>query len=42
MKFKVIYNAKYLYVVIIGLGNSSELIQQRLTRRDGFAGDRVK
>ena len=40
-KFKVIYDAKYLYVAIRALDNEPDLIQQRLSRRDGFAGDRV-
>ena len=40
-KFKVIYDAKYLYIAIRAFDDEPELIQQRLTRRDGFAGDRV-
>ncbi|TXD49635.1 DUF5916 domain-containing protein [Polaribacter sp. IC073] len=40
-KFKVMYDAKYLYVAIRALDGEPALIQQRLTRRDGFAGDRV-
>ena len=40
-KFKVIYDAKFLYVAIVAFDKNPELIQQRLTRRDGFAGDRV-
>ncbi|KGL58941.1 carbohydrate binding protein, CBMnc family [Polaribacter sp. Hel1_85] len=40
-KFKVMYDAKYLYIAIVALDDNPELIQQRLTRRDGFAGDRV-
>ena len=40
-KFKVMYDSKYLYVAIRALDDNPELIQQRLTRRDGFAGDRV-
>ena len=40
-KFKVMYDAKYLYIAIRALDENPELIQQRLTRRDGFAGDRV-
>ncbi|MEE9408441.1 MAG: DUF5916 domain-containing protein [Polaribacter sp.] len=40
-KFKVMYDAKYLYIAIRALDDNPELIQQRLTRRDGFAGDRV-
>jgi hypothetical protein len=40
-KFKVIYDEKYLYIAIVAFDEEPELIQQRLTRRDGFAGDRV-
>ena len=40
-KFKVMYDAKYLYIAIRAFDEHPELIQQRLTRRDGFAGDRV-
>ena len=40
-KFKVIYDEKYLYVAVVAFDENPELIQQRLTRRDGFAGDRV-
>jgi hypothetical protein len=40
-KFKVMYDAKYLYIAIVAFDENPELIQQRLTRRDGFAGDRV-
>ncbi|MFY0631768.1 MAG: carbohydrate binding family 9 domain-containing protein [Flavobacteriaceae bacterium] len=40
-KFKVIYDAKYLYIAIRAFDDNPELIQQRLSRRDGFAGDRV-
>ena len=40
-KFKVMYDAKYLYIAIRALDKEPHLIQQRLTRRDGFAGDRV-
>lgn len=40
-KFKVIYDAKYLYVAIRAFDDEPDLIQQRLSRRDGFAGDRV-
>lgn len=39
--FKVMYDAKYLYIAIRALDNEPDLIQQRLSRRDGFAGDRV-
>lgn len=40
-KFKVMYDAEYLYIAIRALDDNPELIQQRLSRRDGFAGDRV-
>ncbi|QTD39009.1 carbohydrate binding family 9 domain-containing protein [Polaribacter batillariae] len=40
-KFKVMYDAKYLYIAIRALDDNPKLIEQRLTRRDGFAGDRV-
>ncbi len=40
-KFKIVYDAKYLYVAIRALDDEPNLIQKRLSRRDGFAGDRV-
>jgi hypothetical protein len=40
-KFKVMYDAKYLYIALRALDDHPELIQQRLSRRDGFAGDRI-
>jgi hypothetical protein len=40
-KFKIAYDAKYLYVAIRAFDENPELIQKRLSRRDGFAGDRV-
>ncbi len=40
-KFKVMYDAKHLYIALRALDENPELIQQRLTRRDGFAGDRI-
>jgi hypothetical protein len=39
--FKIMYDAKYLYVAIRAFDAEPELIQQRLSRRDGFQGDRV-
>lgn len=39
--FKVMYDAKYLYIALRALDANPELIQQRLSRRDGFAGDRI-
>ncbi len=40
-KFKVIYDAKYLYIAIRAFDDEPHLIQKRLSRRDGFQGDRV-
>ena len=40
-KFKVMYDAKFLYIAIRAFDDEPELIQQRLSRRDGFAGDRL-
>jgi hypothetical protein len=40
-KFKVMYDTKYLYIAIRAFDAEPELIQQRLSRRDGFQGDRV-
>ncbi|RCS27810.1 hydrolase [Polaribacter sp. WD7] len=40
-KFKVMYDKKFLYVAIRAFDDEPELIQQRLSRRDGFQGDRV-
>ena len=40
-KFKILYDEKYLYVAIRAFDESPEEIEARLTRRDGFAGDRV-
>jgi hypothetical protein len=40
-RFKVMYDAKYLYVAIRAFDDEPHLIQKRLSRRDGFEGDRV-
>ena len=40
-KFKILYDSKYLYVGIRSLDNEPGKIEKRLSRRDGFAGDRV-
>lgn len=40
-KFKILYDSKFLYVGIRSLDNESDKIEKRLSRRDGFAGDRV-
>ncbi len=39
--FKIIYDAKYLYVAVRAFDEAPEKIEKRLSRRDGFAGDRV-
>ena len=39
--FKVLYDAKYLYIALRAFDEEPEKIQQRLSRRDGFAGDRI-
>jgi hypothetical protein len=40
-KFKVMYDSKYLYIAIRAFDDEPALIQKRLSRRDGFQGDRV-
>lgn len=40
-KFKIIYDAKYLYIGIKALDANPKDIVKRLSRRDGFVGDRV-
>ena len=40
-KFKVMFDEKFLYIALRALDDQPELIQQRLSRRDGFAGDRI-
>ncbi len=40
-KFKVMFDDTYLYIALRALDDNPELIQQRLSRRDGFAGDRI-
>ncbi len=40
-KFKILYDAKFLYVAIRCFDEHPEKIENRLSRRDGFAGDRV-
>jgi len=39
--FKIIYDAKYLYIAIRSFDDDPSKIEKRLSRRDGFAGDRV-
>ena len=40
-KFKIVYDTKYLYIAIKALDEEPGKIEKRLSRRDGFAGDRV-
>lgn len=40
-QFKIIYDDKYIYVAINALDPEPETITKRLTRRDGFEGDRI-
>ncbi|WP_144896197.1 DUF5916 domain-containing protein [Lutibacter sp. Hel_I_33_5] len=40
-KFKITYDEKFLYVAIRAFDDEPDKIQKRLSRRDGFAGDRV-
>ena len=40
-KFKILYDQKYLYIAILALDSAPETITKRLSRRDGFEGDRV-
>ena len=40
-KFKVLYDQKYLYVALKALDPEPETITKRLSRRDGFVGDRI-
>lgn len=40
-KFKILYDQKYLYVGVLALDSAPETITKRLTRRDGFDGDRI-
>nr|WP_242610701.1 DUF5916 domain-containing protein [Aquimarina brevivitae] len=40
-RFKIIYDQKYLYVAYRCFDKEPENIEKRLSRRDGFAGDRI-
>ncbi|MBL4905693.1 MAG: carbohydrate binding family 9 domain-containing protein [Flavobacteriaceae bacterium] len=40
-QFKIVYDAKYLYVAIRSFDPEPDKIEKRLSRRDGFQGDRV-
>ncbi|NVJ88556.1 MAG: carbohydrate binding family 9 domain-containing protein [Flavobacteriaceae bacterium] len=39
--FKVMYDAKYLYIALRAFDDEPDKIENRLSRRDGFAGDRI-
>ncbi|WP_162555854.1 DUF5916 domain-containing protein [Reichenbachiella versicolor] len=41
-RFKILYDAKFLYVAIRAEDTQPELIAQRMSRRDGFEGDWVE
>jgi len=40
-KFKIIYDQKHLYIALKALDPEPETITNRLSRRDGFVGDRI-
>ena len=40
-KFKILYDQKYLYIALLALDASPKHITKRLSRRDGFEGDRI-
>ena len=40
-KFKILYDQKHLYVALLALDSEPETITNRLSRRDGFEGDRI-
>lgn len=40
-QFKILYDAKFIYVAIRAFDTEPEKIERRMTRRDGFDGDRV-
>ena len=40
-KFKILYDQKHLYVALKALDPEPETITDRLSRRDGFVGDRI-
>ena len=40
-KFKILYDQKYLYVALKAFDPQPSTITSRLSRRDGFAGDRI-
>ena len=40
-KFKILYDQKHLYIALKALDTEPETITNRLSRRDGFVGDRI-
>jgi len=40
-KFKILYDQKHLYIALKALDSEPETITNRLSRRDGFVGDRI-
>lgn len=40
-KFKIVYDQKYIYIALKALDPEPETITKRLSRRDGFVGDRI-
>ncbi len=40
-KFKILYDQKHLYIALKALDPKPETITNRLSRRDGFVGDRI-
>jgi len=40
-QFKILYDARFIYVAIRAFDTEPEKIERRMTRRDGFDGDRV-
>ena len=40
-KFKILYDQKHLYIALKALDSEPEIITNRLSRRDGFVGDRI-
>ncbi len=41
-KFKIVYDAKYLYIAVRAIDDEPDNIVKRLSRRDGFEGDWVE
>ena len=40
-KFKILFDQKYLYIALLALDSYPNSITKRLSRRDGFEGDRI-